>query len=161
MFNSPCSILHKTLSAALIVVLGLFVSGCVTPDNSCGNEDRDWNNLHFPKSRYCSIPAFLPFSDYYEAANKAVCKVHDNNSGKRATMPRSEADKRFLCDYMKHSELPTLVRMISGHTSYLMLRIGAPYEALTTHGASRIPLKTGNGQPVKNMDGKPVLTEQN
>ena len=104
------------------------LSGCVTANNHCGNEQRDWNNLHFPKNRYCSVPAFIPFSNLYEAANKAVCKVHDNNSGKYSTMSQLEADRRFLCDYMKHSTLPAGLRNITGYMSYAALRLSAPYE---------------------------------
>ena len=107
----------------LLLVLLLLVSGCVTTSNECGNEDRDWSDLQFPKSRYCSVPENVPFGGIYEAANKAVCKVHDNNSGIHAEISQREADKRFLCDYIKRSDLPWGVRHVTGYLSYFTLRI--------------------------------------
>jgi len=145
----------------------ILLTGCVTPNNSCGNEERDWNNLNFPKNRYCSVPSFLPFADYYEAANKAVCKVHDNNSGKFATMRQSEADRRFLCDYMKHIELPTGLRTVTGYASYLFLRLGAPDESLRVKptndpvsilgDSDQTPIRDSQGNPVRLTS--PLVTE--
>jgi len=152
--------LQHRLSLCLMAVLTAFLGGCVTPNNSCGNEERDWDNLHFPKSRYCSVPAFLPFSDSYEAANKSVCKVHDNNSGIKATMPQSEADKKFLCDYMKHSQLPLGLRTITGYTSYMLLRLGAPFESLTEPDVQYAPVRNDDQQPILSGNGKPVRNVQ-
>ena len=44
-------------------------------------------------------------------------------------MSQREADRRFLCDYMKHSELPPALRTVTGYMSFALLRMGAPYEA--------------------------------
>jgi len=106
-----------------LLILLMLISGCVTTSNECGNEDRDWSSLQFPKSRYCSVPENVPFSGIYEAANKAVCKVHDNNSGIHAQISQREADRRFLCDYIKRSNLPWGVRHITGYLSYYTLRV--------------------------------------
>ncbi len=131
-------IIKPTLKTGLATAVIITLSGCVSANNYCGNEQRDWNSLDFPKDRYCSVPDFLPFADHYEAANKAVCKVHDNNSGKYSNLSRVEADRRFLCDYMKHSTLPVGVRHVTGYMSYAALRISAPDE----------PEIGNNGSPV-------------
>jgi len=108
----------------LLLTVTLLVAGCVTTGNQCGNEQRDWQALTFPKGNYCSVPQWVPFRQSYERANKAVCKVHDNNSGVASTMSIREADSRFLCDYLKRSTYPWGVRHITGYLSYLVLRVG-------------------------------------
>ncbi len=115
----------KPALTMIFALLLLTLGGCVTTANECGNEQRDWNSLAFPKSRYCSIPGWVPLRDTYEAANKAICKVHDNNSGIYSSMSSAEADHRFLCDYMKRSEFPWGVRHVTGYLSYFALRTAA------------------------------------
>ncbi len=154
-------------SCLMLVVLTLLLTGCVTTTNHCGNEQRDWSDLQFPKENYCSVPSYVPFAKQYEAANKAVCKVHDNNSGKYATMTQHEADKRFLCDYIKHSEFPWGVRHVTGYLSYLTLRAGAvsSTEAHTdntnhlTESASPSVLSDGHAEAVKNSQGQSITVE--
>lgn len=125
----PCKTTRRTCVRTRVcgrAVLGLCLltlAGCVTTTNQCGNEQRDWQALSFPKDQYCSIPPWVPFSDRFEAANKAVCKVHDNNSGKASTLTLAEADDRYLCDYLKRSEFPWGVRHVTGYLSYWSLRV--------------------------------------
>ncbi|MBX2881224.1 MAG: hypothetical protein KTR32_14875 [Granulosicoccus sp.] len=107
----------------LTLILALAMGGCVTTSNLCGNEQRDWQSLSFPKDHYCSVPAWVPFRHSYENANKAVCKVHDNNRGNASTMTDREADYRFLCDYLKRSDYPWGVRHVTGYLSYMVLRV--------------------------------------
>lgn len=106
----------------LLFVLIFLSSGCVTTGNVCGNEQRDWGNFHYPKGKYCSVPDWMPLKAQYESANKAVCKVHDNNAGRASTMSLKEADDRFLCDYVKRSQFPWGVRHATGYLSYWFLR---------------------------------------
>ena len=108
----------SVLRLAIVLTAAGSLSGCVTSGNACGNEQRDWDNLHFPKPRYCSTPEWMPLRDLYEASNRAVCKVHDNNRGINGRITRVEADKRFLCDYIKHSSLPWGIRHVTGYLSY-------------------------------------------
>ncbi len=103
-------------------VCALWLTGCVTTSNECGNEQRDWETLSYPKDQYCSVPDWLPFSAEFETANRAVCKVHDNNSGKASSLSLEEADARYLCDYIKRSEFPWGVRHVTGYLSYWSLR---------------------------------------
>ena len=105
------------------------ISGCVTTSNTCGNEQRDWDNLNFSKNSYCSVPRFIPLRGHYERANRSVCKVHDNNRGIAGTISQREADWRFLCDYIKRSELPWGVRHVTGYLSYFAVRVIAPDES--------------------------------
>lgn len=53
-------------------------------------------------------------------------------------MSQREADRRFLCDYMKHSRLPTGVRQVTGYMSYAVLRLAAPNEVRPEHKGSTI-----------------------
>lgn len=112
------------MNRMLLPVTGLMLlsSGCVTTGNQCGNEQRDWQNLHFPKGDYCTLPDWMPFRAGYETANKHVCKVHDNNTGIASTMSAKEADDRFLCDYIKRSTYPWGIRHVTGYVSYLVVR---------------------------------------
>ena len=43
-------------------------------------------------------------------------------------MTQSEADRRFLCDYMKHSQLAPGLRSVTAYMSFALLRLGAPFE---------------------------------
>ena len=159
-----------------LLILLLLVSGCVTTSNECGNEDRDWSSLQFPKSHYCSVPENVPFSGVYEAANKAVCKVHDNNSGVNAQISQREADRRFLCDYIKRSDLPWGVRHVTGYLSYYTLRItnsgienpeqsdesSSPTSSAATDANSSSDsddtsdIETGQNQPLLDSENLPV-----
>lgn len=113
-----------------VVMLALVVTAQLSTNNQCGNEQRNWQSLTFPKGDYCSVPVWLPVNPWYENANKAVCKVHDNNSGIYSTISQSEADFRFLCDYLKRSTMPWGLKHITGLLSYLGLRITAAMKAL-------------------------------
>lgn len=107
----------------LTLIIAMSLCSCVTTNNLCGNEQREWQSLSFPKGRYCSVPSWVPFRHSYESANKAVCKVHDNNRGVASKMSDSEADYRFLCDYIKRSDYPWGVRHVTGYLSYMALRV--------------------------------------
>jgi len=131
--------MRRNLAYIILVFLAL-LAGCVTTANQCGNEQRDWASLSFPKDHYCSVPQWMPFRDAYERANKAVCKVHDNNSGIYSSIDASQADYRFLCDYLKHSDFPWGVRHVTGYMSYFALRAGAVSD------------QKGAQQPVENAD---------
>jgi hypothetical protein len=120
---------RKRVVVAVVVLLLLVAVAQLSNNNQCGNEQRNWQTLTFPKGDYCSIPGWLPLNPWYENANKAVCKVHDNNSGIYGTISQSEADFRFLCDYVKRSDLPWGVRHITGLLSYLALRVTAMFNA--------------------------------
>lgn len=159
---------HLVLATNSLAIV-LLLSGCVTTGNHCGNEQRNWSDLQFPKQQYCSVPRYLPFAGHYESANKAVCKVHDNNSGKYATMPQLEADKRFLCDYIKRSEFPWGIRHVTGYLSYVTLRVNATggsvnhsnYSANESETASTPSvLIDGTGNAVKNSQGQPLTIDQ-
>jgi len=115
--------LHLRIGIGLLLVL--LVVAFFSTYNRCGNEHRNWQSLTYPKVNYCSVPEWLPINPWYENANKAVCKVHDNNSGIYATMSQSEADFRFLCDYVKRSEMLWGLRHLTGLLSYLALRVVA------------------------------------
>ena len=121
---------YRKRAVLMVVLLLTVVIAQVSTNNQCGNEQRNWQTLTFPKGDYCSIPAWLPLNPWYENANKAVCKVHDNNSGIYGTISQSEADLRFLCDYVKRSELLWGVRHLTGLLSYLALRGAAVFNAL-------------------------------
>jgi len=136
---------NNALPVARSIILCITVTlltGCVTTINHCGNESRDWNNLSFPKENYCSVPAGLPFAKQYEQANRAVCKVHDNNSGIWSDISQSAADRRFLCDYIKRSEFPWGVRHVTGYLSYFALRAISITRA--EPGSAQIPESESN-----------------
>lgn len=116
-------VMGRQIRQLSMLALSVLCCGCVTTANLCGNEQRDWSNLNFPKASYCSVPAWVPFSKSYEKANRAVCKVHDNNRGIASTMSSAEADYRFLCDYIKRSQYPWGVRHITGYISYGLIRL--------------------------------------
>ena len=117
--------IHLRYGLVVVVMLSLLTAAHRSTKNTCGNEQRDWQNLTFPKVNYCSVPAWLPVNPWYENANKAVCKVHDNNSGMFGTISQREADFRFLCDYLKRSKMPWGLRHITGLLSYAGLRVVA------------------------------------
>ncbi|OED40733.1 hypothetical protein AB833_11805 [Chromatiales bacterium (ex Bugula neritina AB1)] len=109
------------IAAALCGVL--IVAAERSTDNHCGNEQRDWANLSFPKGDYCSVPAWLPFASWYERMNKPICKVHDNNRGINRRISAREADWRFLCNHLKRSGMPWGIRHISAVLSYISVRL--------------------------------------
>ena len=143
MHTALCSILLLCLTVTLL-------GGCVTTNNICGNESRDWANLSFPKEKYCSVPANLPFAKQYEQANRAVCKVHDNNSGIRSNISQSTADHRFLCDYIKRSEFPWGIRHVTGYLSYFALRAAS----INKTDPARTQTQTSESQAEKAAEGQ-------
>ena len=177
--SCKCKCICKGISAVgiIFIAIAVLLTGCVTTANHCGNEQRDWSNLQFPKDKYCSVPGFVPFVSQYEGANKSVCKVHDNNSGKYATMSQREADKRFLCDYIKHSEFPWGVRHVTGYLSYFTLRANAISESnddshnnsnsnnsndkieQSTEASTAAVLIDGTDSAIKTSDGQTVSVE--
>lgn len=114
--------LHWRSRLVIVLLLALLAVAFLSTNNQCGNEQRNWQTLTFPKINYCSIPDWLPVNPWYENANKAVCKVHDNNSGIYGSISQREADFRFLCDYVKRSEMVWGLRHVTGLFSYLALR---------------------------------------
>jgi len=109
----------------IAIALSLLTAAYLSTNNQCGNEQRNWQTLTFPKVNYCSVPSWIPVNPWYENANKAICKVHDNNSGIFGTISQREADFRFLCDYLKRSDMSWGLRHITGLLSYLGLRVVA------------------------------------
>lgn len=118
------SVRRRTWIALMVMLLALAAVEFST-HNRCGNEQRNWQTLTYPKVNYCSVPSWVPVNPWYENANKAICKVHDNNSGIYGTISQREADFRFLCDYVKRSKMPWGIRHVSGLLSYVALRVVA------------------------------------
>lgn len=160
---------HSGTGRSMVLCITVtLLAGCVTTNNNCGNESRDWHNLSFPKEKYCSVPANLPFAKQYEQANRAVCKVHDNNSGIWSNVSQSTADHRFLCDYIKRSEFPWGVRHVTGYLSYFALRAVSLNRADPTKkpdsDSEPTQTTTPDAKPVdeklRDFNNKPVLDSQ-
>ena len=73
------------------------------------------NKLNRAKNNYCSLPVWLPkiFKDWYEERFWVACKIHDNDRGKKGTIPKELADNYFRYNLINLCNANKLLAWIS------------------------------------------------